>query len=158
VALGYDLYVEGISCIEYSQVGVEKFIKLADQLGIEWLVLSDGDGEGQKYSNFARNQLNGRKEDDHIWCLPNKNMEVLLCVSGFGDIYEENVSRQKQNSIKADKDTNDYWYQVTGALKKNVKPQCALEVAQRIVSGEAMVPDYLKNLIEKARERARSAT
>jgi hypothetical protein len=68
------------------------------------------------------------------------------------------VSRQKQNSIKADKDTNDYWYQVTGALKKNVKPQCALEVAQRIVSGEAMVPDYLKNLIEKARERARSAT
>ena len=38
---GCDLYAEGISCVEFSQVGVEKYIKLADQLGIEWFVLAE---------------------------------------------------------------------------------------------------------------------
>ena len=31
-AMGHDLQAEGISCVEFSQVGVDKFIKLADEL------------------------------------------------------------------------------------------------------------------------------
>jgi putative ATP-dependent endonuclease of OLD family len=157
MALGYDLYAEGVSCIEFSQVGVEKFIKLADQLGIEWLVLADGDREGQKYSNAVRTQLNGRPEEDHVWCLPNQYMEVFLCISGFGDIYEARVSSQKRGSIIADIGTEDYWHQVIKAQGDKSKPRCALEVAQRILSGNAEVPVYLQKLIEKARARARSA-
>jgi putative ATP-dependent endonuclease of OLD family len=157
VALGYDLYAEGISCIEFTQVGVEKFIKLADQLGIEWVVLSDGDKKGQDYSKSAKKLLNGRSESDYIWCLPRKNMEIFLCVSGFGDIYEANVSPQKQNLIKSEQGTDEYWSEVAAALKDNAKPRCALEVSQRMLTDYAAVPAYLKDLIEKARERARSA-
>lgn len=157
MALGCDLYAEGISCIEFSQVGVEKFIKLADQLGIEWLVLADGDEAGQNYSNSVRTQLNGRPEEDHVWCLPNQNMEVFLCTCGFGDIYEANVSSQKQSLITATQGADGYWEQVIGAQVKKAKPKCALNVSQRIFSGDAAVPAYLHNLIEKARARARSA-
>jgi putative ATP-dependent endonuclease of OLD family len=157
MALGYDLYAEGISCIEFSQVGVEKFIKLADQLGIEWLVLADGDEAGQNYSNSVRTQLNGRPEEDHVWCLPNQNMEVFLCASGFGDIYEANVRPDQTSLITVNKDTHGYWERVIGALVKKTKPKCALNVSQRIFSGDAAVPVYLQKLIEKARARARSA-
>lgn len=51
--MGYDLYEDGVSCIEYTQVGVEKFIKLADQLGIEWFVLADSDAAGNKICKFC---------------------------------------------------------------------------------------------------------
>lgn len=157
-AMGYDLYADGVSCIEFSQVGVEKFIKLADQLGIEWFVLADNDAEGNTYKKSAVGQLGAREEHDHIRLLAHGAMEVFLCMNGFGDIYEDSVSDQKKGDITAKKGTVEYWQQVAKAQKKNSKPKNSLAVAaQMVAGGKAAVPELLQEVIENARTLARSA-
>ena len=157
-AMGYDLYADGVSCIEFAQVGVEKFIILADQLGIEWFVLADNDDAGETYQKSARVQLNGRAENDHIRLLDHGTMEVFLCMEGYGEIYEASISDQKRASIAADQGTVDYWKQVVGAQKKNSKPRNALAVAERMTeTGRDAVPRLLQEVIEQTRNLARSA-
>lgn len=157
-AMGYDLYADGVSCIEFSQVGVEKFIKLADQLGIEWFVLADNDGEGETYKKSAAGHLGTRKEADHIRLLDHGSMEVFLCMEGFGKIYEANIADQKKGDVTAEKDTLEYWQQVAKAQKKNSKPRNSLAVAEQMVTdGKSGVPKLLQDVVEQARKLARSA-
>ena len=156
-AMGFDLYAEGVSCVEFAQVGVEKFIKLADQLGIEWFVLADNDSEGEKYINSAKAQLGKREQSSHIRGLDHGVMEEFLCLEGFGDIYETNVSDQKKGEIIAEKGTVEYWKQVVKAQKKNSKTRNALAVAERMVAGKGKVPALLQEVISQARKLARSA-
>jgi putative ATP-dependent endonuclease of OLD family len=156
-ALGIDLYAEGVSCIEFSQVGLEKYIKLADELGIDWLVLADGDTAGENYANTAKGRLNGKDEAKHLQQLPNQNMEVFLCLSGFGDIYIRNIADQKRNTITSAVGTENYWIEVTKAQSKNSKPKSALEVSQIMIAHTKPVPAFLKSLIEKAQALAGSA-
>lgn len=157
-ALGYDLYADGVSCIEFSQLGVEKYIKLADQLGIEWFMLADKDGEGETYKKSASGQLNGRKEGDHMRLLDHGTMEVFLCMEGFGAIYEANISDQKKGDVTADHGTLEYWQQVAKAQKKNSKPRSSLAVAEKMnADGAASVPKILQEVIEQARKLAGGA-
>ena len=153
-----DLYADSVSCIEFSQVGVEKFIKLADQLGIEWFVLADNDNEGRKYKKVAISQLNGRKEDEHIRLLDHGTMEVFLCMEGFGSIYEANVDDQKRRDITAKKGTLKYWQQVVKAQKRKSKPRHSLAVSEKMIAeGATSIPKLLQEVIEQARNLARSA-
>ena len=157
-AMKHDLYADGISLIEFSQVGVEKLIKLADQLGIEWFTLVDNDKEGNNYEASAREQIGARNESDHIRKLDHGNMEVFLCMEGFGDVYEATISKQKENDIKADKGTLEYWQQVVKAQERKSKPTNSLAVAGKIVAGgQDMVPKLLVEVIEQAQSLAGSA-
>lgn len=157
-AMGYDLYADGVSCIEYSQVGVEKFIKLADQLGIEWFVMADNDGAGEAYKKSAVDQLAGRKENDHIRLLDHGAMEVFLCMEGFGDIYEATIADQKKDDVNAEKGTLEYWQQVAKAQERNAKPRNSLAVAEKMIAGGvASVPKLLQDVIGQSRKLARSA-
>lgn len=157
-ALGYDLYGDGVSCVEFTKLGVEKFIKFADQLGIEWFVLADNDKEGKNFCNSAAVNLDTRRKSDHIRILDHGIMEVFLCMEGFGSIYEATISQQKSSSITAAKGTIDYWRQVAKAQPKNAKPRNALAVAEQMVTGgPPVVPALLREVIEQARTLARSA-
>ena len=160
-AMGHDLYADGVSLIEFSQVGVEKFIKLADQLGIEWFTLVDNDKKGNDYEASARAQIGTRNEFDHIRKLDHGNMEVFLCMEGFGDVYEATISKQKKekkDGIKADKGTLEYWQQVVEAQKEKSKPTNSLTVAEEIVAGgRDTVPKLLADVIKRTRSLARSA-
>lgn len=156
-AMGYDLYAEGVSCIEFSHVGVEKYIKLANQLGIEWFVLVDNDAEGTRYKRSASNQLDGRKEEDHIRLLDHGTMEVFLCMEGFGEIYKDNISNQNEDNIVAKPNTLDYWQQVTKNQGKS-KPKNSLAVAEKINAGGAeSIPRLLQEVIEQTRKLAQRA-
>lgn len=158
-ALGYDLYADGCSCVEFSQVGVEKLIKLADQFGIEWFVLADNDQQGEKYKKSAIDQLNGRKEKDHIRLLDHGTMETFLCVEGFGSIYKESVSDQKKDHINAQMGTLEYWQQVVEAQGQNTKLPNSRIVIERVNSkGVESIPTLLKDVIEQARELTRGAS
>lgn len=157
-AMGNDLHTDGVSLVEFSQIGVEKLISLADQLGIEWFALVDNDDQGDKYEASARSQLGTRNESDHIRKLDHGNMEVFLCVEGFGDIYEATVSEQKEGDVTAEEGTSEYWRQVVKAQERRSKPRNALAVAQKITAGEHVaVPELLADVIERARSLARSA-
>ena len=158
-ALGYDLYADGVSCIEFSQVGVDKFIKLADQLGIEWFVLADNDAAGSNFRNSAAGCLGARNEKDHIRVLDHGTMEEFLCIEGFGAIYEASISDQKRKDITADHGTLEYWQQVAKAQKKHAKPRNAIAVAEKVtLEGKQGVPKLLREIIEQARKLARSAS
>jgi putative ATP-dependent endonuclease of the OLD family len=157
-AMGIDLLAEGICCIEYSQIGIEKLIKFADQFCIQWIMVSDNDPEGKKYYASAKSQLNGRSEPDHLFTLTQDNIELFLCNEGFGSIYEATIAPQKSNSITATKGTSEYWNQVVLAQAKHVKPKNAISVAESMLLAKGVnVPQLFQNLISKARALAGSA-
>ncbi len=157
-AMGHDLHTDGVSLVEFSQIGVEKLINLADQFGIEWFTLVDNDKQGNEYETSARSQLGMRNKSDHIRKLDHGNMEVFLCMEGFGDVYEAAVSEQKKSHITAEKGTPEYWWQVIKAQKDKSKPKNSLAVAQKITAdGRGAVPELLADVIERSRELARSA-
>jgi putative ATP-dependent endonuclease of OLD family len=139
-------------------VGLTPFLKLANALGMEWVVLADGDASGQTYAQQAAQFLNGKDAATHIKKLPADNIEVYLCQTGHGHLYEANVSQQKATSITAAKGTDDYWRQVVKAQPNKSKPRMAFEVAQAIrQAGAAAVPPMLKEAIDSAVELARAS-
>lgn len=155
--MGFDLFSEGIVLIEYSQVGLEKFIKLADSFGIEWYILADGDTKGTSYVSKATAQLKGRASADHIGQLANDDMEIFLCMNGYGSVYQANISPQKAATVSAPINSLLYWTQVTKAQGSAGKPECALAVAQKMAeTGPLGVPPMLQTIINRARALARS--
>ena len=158
-AMGYDLYADGVSCMEYTQIGVDKLIRLADQLGIEWFVLADNDPSGKKYEKSAKNMLNGRNASGHVRVIEHGDMEMFLCMSGFGDIYEKTISRQNKGKITAKANSLDYWKQVSTFQENNSKTRNMLAVSERMVErGRDGVPQTLQDLVERARALAKSAS
>ena len=155
-AMGHDLHADGVSLVEFSQIGIEKLIRFADQLGIEWFALADNDKQGGGYVASARSQLGTRSESDHMRRLNHGNMEVFLCMEGFGDIYEATISKQKKSSVTAASGTLEYCRQVVKAQKNNSKSKNALAVARKITAGGRAVPELLANVIERSRKLARS--
>ncbi|OQW91332.1 MAG: hypothetical protein BWK79_17130, partial [Beggiatoa sp. IS2] len=152
--MGRDLFVQGVCCVEYAQVGVEKFIKLANQLGIEWLVVADKDDKGHDYIKSAKNQLEGRDEKIHLHQLEHGDMEVFFCMNDYGSIFENNKSPQKEknNPITADKKTEplEYWKQVV-KVRDLTKPQTAFAIVEEIEKrGLAGVPQQIQNIINQA--------
>ncbi len=149
--LGINLNHKGIRIVEYSQVGQNIFINVANSLGIDWFLLADGDKEGKNYIKSAKKILNGKVEKDHIYQLPYENMELLLCMNGYGSFYENGINEQKRHSIIAKTGTKEYWLQVLKSLKRNFsKPAAALEVISMMrKKGKTGVPLEIKNIIEK---------
>lgn len=160
---GYDLVAEGIVPIEFAQVGIKEFIKLAEQLGIEWLVVADGDDEGAKYIKSAESQIDSPADNDRIHQLAHGNMEEFLCMEGYGSVYEANVSEQKRKDIPADakQEPLKYWKEVikvTNAQRKNSKPRNAIKVIEQMEKeGKQGVPAQLREIIECAIGFARGA-
>lgn len=155
-AMGHDLHADGVSLVEFSQIGIEKLIRFADQLGIEWFALADNDKQGGGYVASARSQLGTRSESDHIRRLNHGNMEVFLCMEGFGDIYKATISKQKKSSVTTASGTLEYFRQVVKAQKNNSKSKNALAVARKITAGGRAVPELLADVIERSRKLARS--
>ncbi len=126
---GHHLFSEGICCVEFPTVGVEKLIRLADQLGIDWLMMVDKDKAGNDYVNSATKQLSGRNAADHIRQLPCGAIEAYLCSAGLGDVYKANISTQKAATITAASGSEVYWEQVTKAQSNaKSKPELVAEV------------------------------
>ncbi|WBO58977.1 hypothetical protein GT370_18125 [Acidocella sp. MX-AZ03] len=109
------------------------------------------------YETSAKSQLDGRPASDHIKVLDHGDMEVFLCIEGFGSIYEASVASQKSSQVKATKGTSLYWKQVTDAQSKNAKPRNALAVVDEMAKqGKAGVPTLLSNIIGQTQTLARS--
>ena len=102
-----DLSHNGIGVVEYQRIGmgVDAFIKFADQMGIEWLVVADADSSGSDYIDNAKGQLSGRDEARHIHKLLHGDLEVFLCLEGYGQVYEVGWTPQlgqRRGQVKRD--------------------------------------------------------
>ena len=156
--LGRDLLYEGVSCIEFSQIGIDVLVEFADSMGIEWFIVADNDPEGNRYVRTAKRQVGSRDEARHISQLAHGDLEVFLCNEGYGHIYEANVSPQKASNITCQKGDPGYWTQVADAQGKNSKPRNAVQIIEEMERrGIGGVPSQLREIIEFALELAEEA-
>lgn len=154
---GYDLVAESIFPVEYAQGRIATFIKVADQLGIEWLVVADKDGAGSDYLRSAKQQIGHRSEQRHLHQLEHGNLEEFLCMEGYGIIYENNISPQKENLVTEEPGTLAYWKQVVKA-GKNSKPRNISEVITEMEEkGKQGIPPQIQEIVTVALELAREA-
>ncbi len=156
----HDLVYEGVGCIEYRHIGIgiDVLIKFADQMGIEWLVVADGDSAGDQYIKSAKKQIGSRPEGRHLHKLAHGDIETFLCMEGYGSVYEENISDQKKRTVTAEGGTLDYWKQVTDAQAKNSKPRNAVAVIEQMESNKKYsIPKQLREIIEHALNLAKEA-
>jgi putative ATP-dependent endonuclease of OLD family len=148
--LGVDLEREGVRIVQYAQVSPEPYIKLADELGIEWFCLADGDPNGQKYKASAVALLNGRVEGDRVLALPESCIETHLCANGHAAIFEASVASQKASRVQASKGTLDYFEQIVDAQPNRGKPARAIECVESMrKQGAASIPKQLREVIVK---------
>lgn len=140
--LGYDFRLEGITCVEYAQSGLKPLIRIAEQLNIKWLMLSDGDHAGHKYANQARNYVSN-VSDKQICVFPAKDIEHYLWENGFDHVYiRQSRTRLPREKINASRT-------IKSAIRNYSKPHLALSIIDA-ASGEnaTPVPEGLIELIE----------
>ena len=159
--LGRDLAHNSVGVVEYQQIGVglDALTKFANQMGIEWLVVADADSAGTGYIDAARKQIGGRDETRHLHKLSHGDLEVFLCMEGFGSVYEKAISPQKKGRITAPNGTLKYWKQVTDAQAKNrPKPRSAVDVVDMMeVKGKDCIPAQLSKILHHALDLSKEA-
>ena len=157
--LGRDLTYEGVSCIEFSQIGsVDILTKFADSMGIEWHIIGDNDDSGTRSVETARRQIGPRDEQRHISQLQHGDLELFLCMEGYGSLYEKYTAPDKKVNITAQPGTPAYWKQVTDAQVNRTKPRAAVEVVEEMEKcGTEGVPSQLREIIESALKLAEEA-
>ena len=159
--LGHDFVQDSVGFIEYQHIGigVDAAIKFADAMGIEWFLVADDDQAGGGYVRSGQKQLGARREESHMKQLDHGNIEVFLCMEGFGELYTEGISPQKQSTIDAEPGTLAYWKQVTDAQPNNSKPRNAVAVIDEMAKhGIERVPAQLRHIIERTLTLARGVS
>ena len=152
---GYDFPTEGIRCVEFAQSGLRSLLRLANDFGIEWHLLTDGDEAGRAYVTSARRYLKGRPVEERVTLLEEDDIEHCLYYNGYAALYQELAGagtigprgrrmREKATSI------------ITRAIHARSKPGLALavlEAANR--EGSPGVPRQIRTLIETVVRLAR---
>ena len=65
------------------------------------------------YVETARKRIGSRDEQRHISQLQHGDLELFLCMEGYGSLYEGYVAPDKQVNVTAPHGTLAYWKQVT---------------------------------------------
>ena len=146
-AYGYDVVRHGVYCIEHSQSNLSTLLKLANQLGIEWLVVADGDSEGDEDVGYAREHLEGRDESGCIGRLPYANLEIMLCMEGYGRFYENNTPSTFKPELPRDAESPDYWKHIL-KHQRSQKTRTAARIAEHIKSKED-VPVTIRGMLDR---------
>lgn len=149
VAMGRDFRPRGIRLIEYASHGGPKpYIRLADDLGIDWHCLTDGDSAGDDYIAAATGELNGRNASDYITSLDkDMNFESFMCKHGFSATYAAHLSPQKQAAINAPHGSDMYWIQYGDAIVNTHKETVAIEICELVAKNLQLLPATLSKLI-----------
>ncbi len=153
-ALKCNLYAEGVSLVEAGNA-VKEIVKLANQLGIEWLIVVDKDDAGNKYRRSAESHLNSKSVKDRVFQLEHGNLELFLCMEGYGHLYKDNVSPQKEQDVIPADGTIDYWNSVIDAQSDHYKTHMADRVGKEMIETEK-VPSQLEEIIKQSVKLASS--
>ncbi|MGO1298333.1 MAG: DUF2813 domain-containing protein [Vibrio sp.] len=148
--LQYNLAAEGIQIIEFAQSGLRSMIKVAQAFGIEWHVITDGDGAGKKYAHSVRSMLNHETSNHRLTELPERDIEHFLYMNGFEPFFRELVRIPANHSIAPPK-------VVTKVLKKFAKPDLALAIVSHThQQGEHFIPALIKVTLSRVVLMARA--
>ncbi len=153
--LGYDLEAEGVQPIEFAQCGVAPLAKLANDLGIPWHLLADGDEAGSVYARDAAEFLAGRPAARRISKLGHRDIELCLWHHGFEDVYR----RAARIADRPDGNSPPPRRIISKAVRKKSKPYLALAVAEAAAErGRRSIPPVLREVIEATVALAREVT
>jgi putative ATP-dependent endonuclease of OLD family len=152
--MGYEFPTEGVRCIEFAQAGVEPLVKLANEMGIEWHLLADGDKAGKYYRDAARLHLRRDKERERITLLRHVDIEHSLWHHGYAGVYRRlagpGYSRSRRRSQRPATI-------IRHATHRRSKPGVALAVVEAAAAeGSPGVPPILQRVIETVVRLARS--
>jgi putative ATP-dependent endonuclease of OLD family len=149
--VGISLEEKGVRLVEYANVGLEAMLKLADQFGISWHCLFDGDDAGKKNAAQATGLLNGRLPTTHMSIVPAKDVEHFVCEQGFGAIYESGVVPQKAAQITTKAGHPDYWSQVLASQPRHFKVPSILKVIEEMEKqGVSSIPAFITSVLNSA--------
>ncbi len=142
---GLSFPLEGIACVEFAQAGLSPLIRFADDFGIPWHVLADGDDAGRGYVAKATARLYGRKASRHITGLPARDVEHLLWHHGYASLFRH----------EAEPGLTDPTAIIKQALHRVSKPGMALALAEAAGQrGPEGVPAALRKLFITLRSLA----
>ncbi len=152
---GYHLPGEGVRIIEYAQCGYSPLIKLANDLGISWHMLADGDEAGVRYVQGARRLMAEERQHgsaSNLTLLPSRDIEHFLFTHGFEDVYRREAGNRDLHNLPANK-------VIERAVSRRSKPGMALAVIEEAMKqGVDSVPSLLQNMFNRvvalAREQA----
>lgn len=149
---GYNFEAEGIKIIEYAQCGLKPLIKFAQQLGIEWHVVTDGDEAGKRYAQTALSFAAKHDEARRLTTLPAFDMEHFMYRSGFMHVYKRAAHLPESPHLSARKI-------IDKAIHRSSKPDLAIEVALEaerlgVESIPLQIRQVFARIIGEARGRA----
>lgn len=150
---GYHLVIEGVQVIEFAQCGLSPLIKLAQDLNIEWHVLTDGDGAGQKYAGRVADMLGeGDSLANRLTVLPALDIEHLFFSHGFSGIYLNAANYTDQDLVRLS--VNKI---IDKAVHRYSKPELGLAIASAVEErGAESIPPLLKRLFARLVALART--
>jgi len=144
---GYDFNAEGIACVEFAQCGIGPIVRLANDLGIRWHLVADGDTAGNYYADAAAGFLNGAEPHRHITRLPEKDIERYLFSAGYARVYRDAAGKRGGQSGAV----------IQRAIRARPKPFLALSVVEAAAAEHSPgVPPVLRRIIDTAVELARA--
>jgi putative ATP-dependent endonuclease of OLD family len=151
--LGIDLERAGVRCVPFQHAGLEVFLKVANDFGIRWCVVSDNDQQGAKDQQKVQTYLNNAKIADTLHVMPQSDIEQYLCSCGFGQVYGSYLTAQTQQQVTVPPGDPDYWRQVTKAVSKSrlySKPAAALQIVSEVRNGVGTIPPVLEQVVRAA--------
>lgn len=150
--LGYDLELHGIRLIGYQEgLSLKTALRVANTLGIKWVVLADNDKQGLDDKETAKKFLNGKKIDDVFFAMKELNIEEYLCLNGFLNLYEDLKDDQKWLTHKVDKNDLSYPIAIAQSFPSKKKTRAAQLIVEYLHEKEkTVVPLLIKQVIEAA--------
>lgn len=138
--------VEGVQIIEFAQCGLSPLIKLAQDLNIEWHVLTDGDMAGQKYARRVDDLLQqGDLLTNRLTLLPALDIEHFFFENGFADVYYRaaGLNNRELGSLNVHK-------VIYKAVHKHSKPELGLAITSAVEQrGADSIPPLFKRLFAR---------
>ena len=131
----------GIRIIQFSQLGIDVILKLAEALRINWFLVTDGDQAGQDYAQKASVAVpSGKNKNDYIHTFQEKTIEAHLMTIGYSGVYENYLSpTNRQNISRLGLTGLAYYeklYELLNEQKRNYKiskPLIILEIIDDIL-------------------------
>lgn len=151
-ALGHDFDLAGVCCVEFAQCGLKPLIKTAQDLGIEWHLLADGDRAGQDYASTAHGLRGKDPATDRITPIAEPDIEHCLWHGGYKSVYETAVDKYHKAMVKSAPGSAQYPTEIIdAAIKSTSKPHLSYAIIAEVAeAGSPGVPATLKTGIQAA--------
>lgn len=156
--MGVDFGAEGIHCIEFAQSGLGSLVKAAQQLGIEWHVLTDGDHAGKAYikkvKQVTQQDSNPEEPEQNHWTmLSERDIEHCFWRNGYAQTFQQHAQITPHLSTptkpEALKPEIKPGRMIKLAINRHSKPDLALKIVEAVAApGSPGMPGVIKNLIE----------